>query len=147
MTAINSLKDNREAGGANQDEDDHRSNAHGVLIGLLYQSPENIEEGKRLLMHAAMLGDMFAQSTLGFHQLWKGQSPEEQALGVEWLTAAAQQDHKYAIYNVGEAHLRGKGTPKNTPEAVSWYEKGIALGSADCQSAMGYLHFMGRGVP
>jgi TPR repeat protein len=114
---------------------------------LLHQSPENIEEGKRLLMHAAMLGDVYAQSTLGFHQLWKGQSPEEQALGVEWLTAAAQQDHKYAIYNVGEAHLRGKGTPQNTPEAVSWYEKGIALGSADCQAAMGYLHFMGRGVP
>ena len=114
---------------------------------LLHQSPESAEEGKRLLMHAAMLGDMYAQSTLGFHQLWKGQSPEEQALGVEWLTAAAQQDHKYAIYNVGEAYLRGKGTPQNTPEAVSWYEKGIALGSADCQAAMGYLHFMGKGVP
>ena len=114
---------------------------------LLHQSNENSEEGKRLLMHAAMLGDMYAQSTLGFHQLWKGQSPEEQSLGVEWLTAAAQQDHKYAIYNIGEAHLRGKGTPQNTAEAISWYEKGIALGSADCQAAMGYLHFMGKGVP
>jgi TPR repeat protein len=114
---------------------------------LLYASSETADDGKRLLMHSAMLGDLYAQSTLGFHQLWKGQSPEEQTMGVEWLTAAAEQDHKYAIYNVGEAHLRGKGTPQNTPEAVSWYEKGITLGSADCQAAMGYLHFMGRGVP
>jgi TPR repeat protein len=61
---------------------------------LLHQSPETAEEGKRLLMHSAMLGDVYAQSTLGFHQLWKGQSPEEQALGLEWLTSAAKQDHK-----------------------------------------------------
>jgi TPR repeat protein len=114
---------------------------------LLHQSPETIEEGKRLLMHSAMLGDMYAQSTLGFHQLWKGQSPEEHSLGLEWLTSAAQQEHKYAIYNVGEAHFRGKGTPQNTAEAVSWYEKGIALGSADCQAALGYMHYLGKGVP
>jgi TPR repeat protein len=63
------------------------------------------------------------------------------------LTAVADQDHKYAIYNVGEAYLRGKVTAQNTHVAVSWYKKGIALGSADCQSALGYLYFTGRGVP
>ena len=114
---------------------------------LLFQSPETIEEGQRFLMHAAMLGDIYAQSTLGCHQLWKGQSPEEQTQGVEWLTASAEQDHKYAIYNLAEAHWRGKGTPQNTDEAVNWYEKGVALGSADCQAALGYMHYLGKGVP
>jgi TPR repeat protein len=113
---------------------------------LLNESADTADEGKRLLMHAAMLGDVYAQSTLGFHQLWRGQLPEEQSLGVQWLTAAAEQDHKYAIYNVGEAYLRGRGTAQNTQLAVRWYEKGIALGSADCQSALGYLYFTGRGV-
>jgi TPR repeat protein len=42
---------------------------------LLNESADTAEEGKRLLMHAAMLGEVYAQSNLGLHQLWRVSLP------------------------------------------------------------------------
>jgi TPR repeat protein len=114
---------------------------------LLNESPEKDQLGRRLLFRASMLGDKFAQNTLGTHMLWQGQTPEEQTEGVSWIKAAAMQGHKLAIFRMGESFEYGKGIDQNHDEAAQWYAKGVALGSSECQTGLGYLYLRGRGVP
>jgi TPR repeat protein len=117
-----------------------------AVLGRDLLHTEQTEDGKLWLMRACMLDEEFAQSTLGMHMLWRGQSPEEQAEGLGFLKAAAEQGHKGSIYRVGEAFQNGKGSAQNHEEAAHWYARGVALGSGECQSALGYLHWVGKGV-
>ena len=113
---------------------------------LLFENAAQQAVGKDWLFKASMLGDMHAQCTLGFHQLWRSSTPEEQTEGVAWLKAAAWQDNKTAIYRLGEAYQRGKGTELNLDLAAQWFAKGVDLKSAECQAALGFMYLLGKGV-
>jgi TPR repeat protein len=81
----------------------------GLLGRDLMGTYENItEEGFKLLQRACILGDPIAQSTLGFQMAWWGKSAEDQKKGVAWLHAAALQDHKIAIFRLGEVWEKGR---------------------------------------
>jgi TPR repeat protein len=113
---------------------------------MLFEGGEQEETGKDWLFKASMLGDMYAQSTLGFNQLWCSKTPEEQSEGLSWLKASALQENKVAIYRLAEAYQRGKGTELNLELAAQWFAKGVELKSAECQASLGYMHLLGKGV-
>ena len=107
------------------------------LMGT-YDDPQ--DEGLMYLQRACTLGDTIAQSTLGFQMLWWGKTQEDQTIGLGWLRAAAEEDHKLAIFRLGEAYEKARGTAENIEEAAKWYTRGVELGHADCQAALGALH-------
>jgi TPR repeat protein len=72
------------------------------------------------LQRACTLGDTIAQSTLGFQMLWWGKTQEDQTIGLGWLRAAAEEDHKLAIFRLGEAYEKARGTDENIEEAAKW---------------------------
>jgi hypothetical protein len=72
--------------------------------------------------------------------LWWGKIQEDQTIGLDWLRAAAEEDHKLAIFRLGEAYEKARGTAENIEEAAKWYSRGVELGHADCQAALGALH-------
>jgi TPR repeat protein len=113
---------------------------------MLFEGGDQEEAGKDWLLKASMLGDMYAQSTLGFNQLWCSKTPEEQSEGVAWLKASALQDNKVSIYRLAEAYQRGKGTELNLEVAAQWFTKGVEFKSAECQAALGYMYLLGKGV-
>lgn len=47
---------------------------------------------------------------------------------------------------LGNMHLAGQGTPKNSAEAVKWFRKAADLNNARAQSALGKLYAKGEGV-
>ena len=114
---------------------------------LLHRGGDESTTGQDWLFKAGMLGDEVAQGTLGFHQVWRGTTPEEQAEGIDWLRASANQDNANSIYHLGEALHRGKGVAQDDSEAAHWYAKGVKLNHSDSQAALGFLYLTGRGVP
>jgi hypothetical protein len=62
-------------------------------------------------------------------------------------TAAAGGDAK-AMYNLALKYREGKSVPKDYAQAVQWFRKAAASGSADAMFYLGMLHQnVGSGVP
>lgn len=103
--------------------------------------------GEGFLEQAAWLGNDEAQFFLGKHCLTMGLTPEKKAMGFNWLLQAANQENGSAIYWVAQALLEGTGVGASPEKAIDWLEKGSALGSADCQSALGVSLLHGLHLP
>ena len=121
-----------------------------VCLGLLGRSLQcegkQVEVFTELLTRAAMLNDRHAQCNLGSHYVYRGQTPEEQKIGVKWLRKSALQGNTSAMYKLADVLQDGKGEEVNHLEAIYWLTKGAELGSADCQCALGSAYMLGTGV-
>jgi hypothetical protein len=60
--------------------------------------------------------------------------------------SAAEQGHLDAMYNLGFMYEKGRGTPQNFPEAVTWYRKAAEQGEPWSQVNLGLMYEEGRGV-
>lgn len=58
----------------------------------------------------------------------------------------AQNGNVKAMYEVGRMYERGRGTPKNFEEAVSWYNNASEAGNNTAKSRLGKMYLEGRGV-
>ena len=50
---------------------------------------------------------------------------------------AAEQDQPISRYFLGLMHEEGKGVPKDSNEAMKWYQAGAVVGSRDAQLKLG----------
>ena len=66
---------------------------------------------------------------------------ESSTINLLWFRKAAEQKHANAQYYMGCMYENGYGVPKNTEEAIKWYQKAAAQGLADAQNK---LKQMGR---
>lgn len=59
----------------------------------------------------------------------------------------AEQGDAAAQNRLGNLYLRGKGVPKDYPEAALWYRKGAEQGNPKAQFNVGKMYELGEGVP
>ena len=69
------------------------------------------------------------------------------ALAYFWYSAAADQGHVPAQYNLGVAAAQGKGAPRDYAIAALWFERAARNGLPDAQYNLGQMHESGIGVP
>ena len=70
--------------------------------------------------------------------------PDESALikyrpGAEQGTASAQ-------YQLGRAHEKGEGAPRDYKQAITWYRKAADQGYGPAQHSLGSMYMLGKGV-
>jgi len=64
----------------------------------------------------------------------------------EWLPLAQQGDAR-AQGNLGGMYDLGLGVPRNSAEAVKWYQRAAEQGLAGAQYDLGVMYHQGRGIP
>ena len=74
------------------------------------------------------------------------QQSEADRQAMAQLRANAEKGDAAAQCELGLAY-RGKGLPKDLPEAVKWLRKAAEQGNTLAQSNLGYLYAMGEGLP
>jgi TPR repeat protein len=125
---------------------------NGFPAGQLYLSsayrkgfgglPQDTEQSLYWCKKAAETGDPEAQVQLGTFYLQgldKSKGPSDAR---KLFQLAAQQGKSVALAMVAHTYLK----EQNYPDAISWLEKGVKEGSAECEYLLGRLHETGDGV-
>jgi uncharacterized protein len=91
-----------------------------------------------------------AQLRLGM-MYYHGQGvTEDEKTALQWLTKAAEQGQRDAMFEIGNLYLVGHDAPKFNPEpdqqAAIWYNKAAMAGHAQAQYQLGLLFLAGHGV-
>ncbi|RVU49402.1 tetratricopeptide repeat protein [Rubrivivax rivuli] len=91
--------------------------------------------------------DPMSMWTHGVSHLWGLSSKElNYALGVKWVTKAAESGLARAQGTLGSLYLSGEyGQAKDDALARSWLTKGAAQSDPRSLYLLGYMHLMGRG--
>ena len=66
------------------------------------------------------------------------------------LTAAANPANPVDAeeqFQLADRHLKGRGVPQNTEEAVKWLKKAVEQGHSEAQVSLGWCYSEGKGVP
>jgi uncharacterized protein len=107
-------------------------------------------EAMRLLSPLAEQSNAQAQLRLGTMYYYGQGIPEDEKVAVEWLTRAALQGNRDAMFELGNAYLLGHEAPKLIPEpdreAALWYFRAANAGHAEAQYQLGLLFLAGKGV-
>lgn len=69
------------------------------------------------------------------------------AINLQEFNEAAAKGNKWAQYDLGMLHLKGRGVPQNYVAARQWLEKSAAQGHPAAQCELGILYTYGNGVP
>ena len=56
-----------------------------------------------------------------------------------WYRKAAEQNHPWAQFNLGNIYSEGKGVTQNTTEAIYWYKKSARQGIEPAQKELSKL--------
>jgi TPR repeat protein len=120
--------------------------SYSLLGRVLIGSPETEQDALQAWKSASMLGDDFAQCALGWRLVMFGDSSEKQHEGIQWLREAAKQGNKSAIYRLADFLKDGKGVDKNEVEAIELIQRGVKLGSAECQASLAVSYLFGDQV-
>ncbi len=107
-----------------------------------YGCVKNEEKGNVLLEYCALKGSARAQRRLGGCYYNK----KNYQKAVEWYLKAAEQDDKYAQYNLGYCYDKGQGVEQDYQKAVEWYTKAAEQGNVDAQCHLGVCYINGQGV-
>ena len=91
-----------------------------------------------------------AQLRLGM-MYYHGQGvPEDEKTALQWLSKAAEQGQRDAMFEIGNLYLVGHDAPKFTAEpdqlAAIWYNKAALSGHPQAQYQLGLLFLAGHGV-
>jgi localization factor PodJL len=78
------------------------------------------------------------------HAVPAGELPA--SIGTPALRAAALAGDPAAVYEIGSRWFEGRGVQPNPAEAVSWFERAIARGSAHAAYRLGSMHEKGLGI-
>lgn len=60
---------------------------------------------------------------------------------------AVEQDHSYALFQLGMMFLNGKKVVKNDVKAAKWFLKAAQQGSKEAMYQLGKMYQYGDGVP
>ncbi|KAL5718174.1 hypothetical protein ACHQM5_011109 [Ranunculus cassubicifolius] len=116
-----------------------------VDAGLLYWELGKKEEGIRLYMKAADLGDPAGQCNLGISFLRvEPPNPEE---AVKWLYKASIAGHSRAQYQLALCLHQGRGLRRNIAEAAKWYLRAAEGGYVRAMYNTSLCYSFGEGLP
>jgi hypothetical protein len=73
-------------------------------------------------------------------------APENPALAMEFLAAAARAGHVAAQFNLGNHYNTGKWLTEDPVQAAFWWRRAAAAGLPRAQHNLATLYLMGRGV-
>ena len=121
-----------------------RINSWTYLLGIHFRA--------RLLRDAAAQYELGASYATGnfdtWHRSW--QRPKDERAALRWYSAAAEQGHVEAQYNLGFMLLLGEGAAPNASAALAWLERAGEGGSNDAARLLADLYAgsgQERGVP
>lgn len=75
-----------------------------------------------------------------------GETPRDPPRATALAKALAERGFRPAMVGYAYALREGVGVPENISEAIAWYEKAVAAGSAPAMVALGILANSGRGM-
>jgi hypothetical protein len=83
-------------------------------------------------------GDPGAQVQLGlaYRDGRYGLEPNPRT-SLHWLIAAGRAGNAYAADLAGKAYATGEGVPRDTQQALNWWQIAAAAGNADAQTCLG----------
>jgi TPR repeat protein len=70
--------------------------------------------------------------------------PKNDATAATWFSAAAEQGHAAAQYNLGFLYERGQGITKSDKQAFLFFSKSAAQGFSNAQAALGRFYRLGK---
>jgi TPR repeat protein len=120
-----------------------------ALLGLLHYyglgTPENVEEGLRILEPMAENGNLQAQNHLAYFYI-NGIGVEKNTVkGHSYLKKAAQSKNPDAAFQLGkDLRSGGDGIQKDFAAARNWLEYAIDLGSTDALVTLGIMYYEGE---
>lgn len=95
----------------------------------------------------ARKGDARALNMLGrlAEQGWSGRAPDP-ALAVRQYRKAAQAGSAWALFNLADLCLNGRGVPEDAAQAVALYQQAAEKGVTQALNMLGLCYEEGRGV-
>ena len=60
--------------------------------------------------------------------------------------SAAESGDPSSMDTVARLYLTGRGVPRDSSKAISWYRKGVSAESSKAMTSLGLLYYSGRGV-
>jgi len=108
--------------------------AEGRRLSSEFVPTKGMDEELKLLQKAREIGNAVDQYNLAtfYSQTRIGNEQKNNALGVKWMTFAAQQDFAPALFQLGAAYdLRGE--PADSEKIFEWNRKAAEQGYSDAQ--------------
>jgi len=129
-------------------------NALDTLGNLYRRGPDesgagvnkDIAEAIRLYSIASELGNTNAMNNLGRLYLSDEFGQESRAIGLEWLTRAADRGNRFAPFQLGRLYRDGKLVERDHGKALAHFERSADLGFAPATIAIGRMYSNGEGV-
>ena len=124
---------------------------HAYAVGYMYNNgmggvKQDYENALIWYKQAANLGDLVAQTNLGF-MYEKGEGVEKDyTKAVYWYRKAAKQGYAPAHNNLGVMYEYGQGVEKDYTKALYWFRKAAEQGDAYAQNNLGVMYDNGEGV-
>ncbi|MFO1242387.1 MAG: hypothetical protein U1E36_04205 [Rickettsiales bacterium] len=97
-----------------------------------------------LYERAAAMGD--EQAIRRIDQIRNRKAGGNSQQSFEALKAGAAKGDPVAMYGLGDAYQRGRGTQENKGLALEWYNKAAAAGNGDAMVSLGKAYALGAGV-
>jgi TPR repeat protein len=73
---------------------------------------------------------------------------KDAALGLQWMSRAADQGDAVALYELGHAYEFGqRGVSRDQAKAIYWYQEAAERGHIDAQYRLGLRYELGDGLP
>ncbi|MDO6966763.1 caspase family protein [Rhizobium alvei] len=121
----------------------------GMLVNLLgraHEADRNFTEARRNYEKAAKLGDLYAQTNLGWFAVYGLDGPIDAAKGRDLFEKAAKSGNHAAEAALGYLYRNGQGVDQSDAEAIKWYEKAARQGNAVALGNLGWFYREGVGV-
>lgn len=122
-----------------------------AALGLAYavggKVPIDRVQGEYWLRQGVAQGDALAQTILALEFIDGDSSAEEQPLAIEWLKAAANEQHFVPAYNaLGEHLMRAAVDAQDRGEAFHWYDRSAREKQLAGMRNLARAHELGLGV-
>ncbi|MBR5965948.1 MAG: CHAT domain-containing protein [Treponema sp.] len=122
-----------------------------VDLGYNYRNGIGIEKdydkANELFLSAAnQAGDSEAQFYMGVAYDFGYGVQKDDVKACEWYKKSADQDNKYALYNLAKNYEKGLGVSQDYAQALALYERAAAQNYSDAQCSIGYFFDKGYGV-
>jgi TPR repeat protein len=101
-----------------------------------------------LLLVALVMSGTAATAVAGpFEDAMAAYDKGDYPTALRLLLPLAEQGDRTAQYNVGIMYDNGRGTPRDSTVAVTWYRRAAEQGMADAQYNLGIAYGNGEGAP
>ena len=121
--------------------------ALGLACTVGGKVPIDRVQGEYWLRQGVAQGDALAQTILALEFIDGDSSAEEQALAIEWLKAAANEQHFVPAYNaLGEHLMRAAVDAQERGEAFAWYQRSAREKQPAGMRNLARAHELGLGV-